>query len=217
MIEISNLSVSYGKNKILSGINWKIEDGSYNFLIGSNGSGKTTLIRVLLGLEKDYKGKILFDGKQINRDIVASNFGYIPQYSTIKKDFPITVEEIIRLECSLSNSHCPLDPGEHLSEIGIRKLLHKKMSDLSGGEMQKVLIAKGLVSEPKVLILDEPNNNLDKKSREFVSQLLYRWWKERGTTIIHITHDIHEVDNMGGIEIYSLINSKLERTYHEHI
>lgn len=208
-LKISNLNINLEGNTILEDIDWDISLGSYNLLLGGNGSGKSTLVKAILGLITPTKGTITYKGNPITSKIISQHFGYIPQFSTIKKDFPITVEEVIRLECNSSPKICDLEPTSHLKPLGLDKLFDKNVGDLSGGEMQKVLIARGLVTEPDILILDEPTNNLDSQSEKFILKFLAEYFAQGKKTIIHITHDKHEVPDIKGIREVMIRDGKL--------
>lgn len=208
-ISIKNLTIRREGRVILDNIDWVIEENSYTLLLGGNGSGKTTLVRTMLGLIQQSSGTIQYKDQPLQRELISSKFGYIPQYSTIKKNFPITVEEVIKLECNSSPNKCNIEPIQHLKPLGIDKLLGKNISDLSGGELQKVLIARGLVTEPEVLILDEPNNNLDSQSEAFILKFLKNYHSKGNKIIIHITHDRHEVPEIEGIQEVVIRDGKL--------
>lgn len=192
LLNIKNLEVSYNGRKVLKGINLDINVGERVYLLGGNGAGKSTLIKAILGLVKIDDGEILLGKEKLNQAIIASHFGYVPQYTELDRSFPISVEEIIKLECGFSNS-CPSGVSGHLKEFDAEFLLGRKLSDLSGGEFQKVLIARALVTDPDILLLDEPTNNLDQEALVNLSTLIDNFQNE-GKTVVIVTHD-HEVIN----------------------
>lgn len=208
-IELKNVSIFHDNKSIINDLSWEINTGSYNVLLGGNGAGKTTLTKTILGLHNSFSGEILIEGKKSSKELISKYFGYVPQYSNIKRDFPITVEEVIELECKTSNNVCSLKPKNHLEELGIAQLLNNIISDLSGGEIQKLLISRGLVTNPKILILDEPTNNLDKKSKNFLLRYIEKLNKNEGITIIHITHNASEIVDHGNINYCTLQDGKL--------
>lgn len=192
VIELKNVTASYGKNIVLKDINFSVYKGEQVFILGGNGSGKTTLIKTILGLVSQSNGEVRILGKKRNQQLIAENIGYVPQTTSGLRMFPISVAEVIKIECRLSD-HCPVGVVEHLNKFNAGNLADKKISDLSGGEFQKVLIARAFVTEPKILILDEPTNNLDMSSSMKLKEILAKY-KDEGNTIITISHDDDVVD-----------------------
>lgn len=201
VVKINNLSFSYNQNIVLNNISLNIQQGEYIGLIGSNGSGKSTLIKLILNILHPNKGEILLWDTPSLQFKKWNDIGYIPQkVNTFNRSFPATVEEIVALNL--------------YSEIGIFKFGNKKhrskvhnalekveMSDfkshpignLSGGQLQRVFIAKVLVNEPKLLILDEPTVGMDERSEEDIFALLKKFNKELLLTILMVTHDIERI------------------------
>lgn len=188
-IKVKNLKVNYGKYSILDNVNFEIYEGDLVYIFGANGSGKSTLIKTILGLISKSSGEIKIFEKNSSRDIIAQNFGYVPQYNNIDREFPISVEEVIDLECKVSSTKCSTNPKEHLELLGASHLLKKKLDELSGGEFQKVMIARALTSDPKILILDEPINNLDDKSQKDLMNFINLINSKENKTILLISHD----------------------------
>ena len=188
-IKLENVRFKYLNSIVFQNINLDINSGDYIFITGGNGSGKSTLIKLILGLIKPVSGVVTCTQK-----FIAQNVGYVSQSHNVDKDFPITVEELISLECDVSKRSCAISVKNHLALFNTENLSDKKISELSGGELQKVLICRALVTEPLVLILDEPTNNLDKEARNNLYNLL-RNLNKQGKTIIHITHSHFELDN----------------------
>ncbi|MBR3204386.1 metal ABC transporter ATP-binding protein [Candidatus Saccharibacteria bacterium] len=210
LLSVKNLNIVYDKNTIISSANFSIKKGDFVCVVGSNGSGKSTLIKTLLGLIFPASGKIIFD-----KTIKKHSIGYLPQESKIDQSFPATVLEIVlsgTLEKSSkkffykkSDKNCAEDC---LKNLNIEKLKTKCFSELSGGQKQKVLLARALASTSDLLFLDEPSNNLDYKSRkEFYS--LLKSLNENGLTIIMITHDI-DSDDLIGNKIISIKDGKVK-------
>ena len=209
-IKLEKVEFKYFNSTVLTNINLSINKGDYIFITGGNGSGKSTLIKLILGLIKPTKGLV----KKVSYKFVADNIGYVSQSHNIDKDFPITVKELILLECKVSKRTCALSPLIHLSRFNAEHLIDKKIAELSGGELQKVLICRALVTEPSFLILDEPTNNLDKEARKNLYHLL-RDLNNEGKTVIQVTHSHFELDNRYSKEIcLELIDGSLVNVNH---
>jgi len=188
-VEVKNLYFKYDKEWILENINFSLEDKKFMAIIGPNGGGKTTLIKLILGFLKPVQGEIKIYGKDTkeNRHII----GYVPQHTNFALDIPITVFDIV-LQGRLKKRKFFYDKldkekaKEVLKELEIYELRNKKIKDLSGGERQKVLIARALVSEPKILIMDEPTSAIDPKGQKEILDLIESF----KITRIVVSHDI---------------------------
>lgn len=196
-IQVNNISVNYGNTDALTEISFSIERGDFVGLAGPNGAGKTTLVKAILGLLPLSKGSIELFGESQKLFTAWGKIGYLPQKaSTINPLFPATVHEIVTLGL-LSEQKIPkrlskkdvVQTNTVLHELGIGHLKNRMFSELSGGQQQKVLLARALVSRPEVLIFDEPSTALDPESREAFFKMLERLNKEKGITILFITHD----------------------------
>ncbi len=190
-ISVQNLTVSYNAFKILDNISFEIYKNDLIFIIGGNGSGKSTLIKTIMGLKKEDKGIIKILGQNHSQKLVAEHISYLPQYTNLERNFPITVEEIIELECS-SKKSCPVGATGHLKDLQAEELINKRLDELSGGEFQKVLIARTLIRNSDILIFDEPTNNLDYKTHQIFKSILEKQLSQNKTIII-ITHNIDEI------------------------
>ena len=203
LIELKNLSLGYDKDVILKNINLSIEDNDFICIVGPNGSGKSTLVKGILGLIKPIKGKVIYNGLRQNY------IGYMPQETKVDSSFPASVFEIV-LSGTLNqykNIFYSKEQKEialkNLKILGIEKLKNKSFCDLSGGQRQKVLLARSLCATSKLLILDEPSNNLDSKSKNDLYKTIVDLNKNHNITIIMITHDLDH-DNLIGNKILSL-------------
>lgn len=207
-LKVYNLGVSFSGRKVLDDVNMEIPCGKLVYLLGANGSGKSTLIKAILGLIEPDEGAIEIMGKPASQEVVASNIGYVPQYSQIDRNFPISVEEMIELDC-VNSGNCRVGVRGHLKFLDIDHLQNRNLSELSGGEFQKVLIARAFVNDPEILILDEPINNLDHNSQDELIRLLQRINKEQKKTIIIISHD-HQIINADEDTVFFLSNCKVK-------
>ncbi len=198
LLSVKKLRLGYGKQTVLRDISFDVQDGDFIAVVGANGCGKSTLIRALLGLIQPQSGSINF-GCHLNH----THIGYLPQEMRHVANFPATVEEIV-LSGTLGRLKLKpcYGPAEHqtvkdcLKALGISKLLKQSFADLSGGQKQKVLLARALAASSELLVLDEPSNNLDYESREDFYQTLKKL-NGQGLTIIMITHDLDAQDLIG--------------------
>jgi zinc transport system ATP-binding protein len=195
-IEIKNLSFFYEKTAVLHDVNLIVEEGEFVGVFGPNGGGKTTLLKLLMGFLKPKQGSISLFGQPPQQG--RSCVGYVPQSIRIDRQFPITVEEVVQMGC-LSK----LNPWGVLSSASKQKALQAlsmvKMEDkqgssfgsLSGGQMQRVLIARALVSDPKILFLDEPTASVDPAAECDILSLLSSL--QKSMTIVMVTHDLQTI------------------------
>ncbi len=204
LIDIKNLSLGYDGNIVLKNVNLKIEENDFICVVGPNGSGKSTLIKGILGLIKPISGTITFNN-------LKQNFiGYMPQETKVDSNFPASVLEIV-LSGTLNKKKMSLFYTKedkklaikNLKILGIESLKNKHFSELSGGQRQKVLLVRSLCATSKLLILDEPSNNLDSKSKKNLYDILTNLNKNYNITIIMITHDLDH-NNLIGNKILSL-------------
>jgi len=189
IIAVKNLSVEYAKTLVFRKINFEILAGDFICLVGCNGAGKTTLIKTILGLIEPSAGSVEFLGMS------RKEIGYISQETVITSNFPATVEEIVLsglLNQKRGIFYTKSDKEkceEALAKFGMKKMLKKHFAELSGGQRQKIWLARAVVATKKLLILDEPGNNLDSKSKkELYAELLKL--NAQGITVVMITHDL---------------------------
>lgn len=192
-ISVDKLNVRFGRDLILKDVNVQIDDGELVYFFGANGSGKTTFVKSILGLN-EFSGEIKIFGDKNTKKKVSKHCGYVPQYVHIDRSFPINVGEMLELECGLS-PHCSINVKEHLNFIDAEHLIDRKIGNLSGGELQKVLIARALASTPDIIIMDEPINNLDEAAQHDLIDFIKKLNKEHGKTIIVISHDFNIIEH----------------------
>lgn len=198
-LEISDLDVNYGQVKALEKVNLIVKEKDFLAIMGPNGGGKSTLFKAILDLVpiKAGKVKVFDDNPRKNRHLI----GYVPQFSTVDKEFPITVLEVVllgSLKPGLSFFHSfKLEEKERarniLEKVGLGELFDRKISQLSGGQFQKMLIARALMTEPKILLLDEPTASVDAKSSQDIFTLLGELNKE--ITIVMVTHNVMAISS----------------------
>jgi zinc transport system ATP-binding protein len=193
-VQIENVSFSYGNQTVLSNVFLNIKRGDFTAIIGPNGGGKTTLIKLILGILKPNSGKILLfsDIPQKARKMA----GYIPQEPSSNKSFPISVLDVVLMGL-LSKSRLlkPFTKKDKeramavLNELKILELYNKNIGELSGGQRQKVFLARAIISNPQILFLDEPTSSIDPVSQDEIYEYLKNL-NNNGITIVIITHNI---------------------------
>jgi len=198
IFDVKDLNFNVREQHILSNISLEIFEGEYIAIIGPNGGGKTTLIRILLGLEKPSSGKVKIFGKSVKSFNAWNKIGYVPQRaSLVDENFPATVEDIVSMgrvaKRSLFSSKSQEDKHaveDAMLKMDVLNLKDKMVGTLSGGQRQRVMIARALSSNPKILILDEPNTGVDMVSQQRFYTLLSKLNTQEKITILFITHDI---------------------------
>ena len=198
LLELKNLTKSFGTNQVLKGIDMKIEEGEFITLLGSSGCGKTTTLRIIAGLEEPDEGQVLLNGTDItalepnHRDIntVFQNYALFP-YMNVEKN----ISYGLRLK-KVPKEEIKKHVEEMLSMVQLEGYGKRKPEELSGGQKQRVAIARAVINRPGVLLLDEPLGALDLKLRRQMQSELKNLQKKLGITFIYITHDQEEAINM---------------------
>jgi len=205
-----NITVKYGPTVALKDISFELSAQDYIGLAGPNGAGKTSFVKMLLGLIPIQKGELTLFGKEIKDFRQWNRIGYLPQnYTSYNRLFPATVEEIVGLGL-LSQKSWPKHfekkdkqrINDALEKLMITDFKKRYIGDLSGGEQQRVFLARCLVSEPELLILDEPSTALDPSVRETFFTMLHQIYEEKKITIILITHDTAQIGHYARTLLY---------------
>lgn len=194
ILEVKSLTSSYNSFKAIEDVNFKVKEKEYICIVGENGSGKSTLIKTIVGLQPKDKGTI-------NLKLKQDQISYLSQASLKDLTFPATVKEII-LSGTQKHKKSPFYTKEDKEEVnkvcqllGITDLLNKRIGSLSGGQGQRVMLARALCKHPKLLILDEPCSGLDSNISKELYKILSDLNKNQGITIIMVTHDLNEIKN----------------------
>jgi phospholipid/cholesterol/gamma-HCH transport system ATP-binding protein len=205
MIEIKNIEKSFGENKVLKNVNMTFKKGQTNLIIGESGSGKTTLIKILIGLHKNYSGKVLFDGSNVSEmnkkelKKLRQDIGMLFQGGALY-DY-MSVEENIIFPLSLFTDKSEKEKMERvnfcLERVNLKGKNNLMPSELSGGMKKRVAIARAIVMQPKYLFCDEPNSGLDPKTAILIDDLIMEITKEYNITTIVNTHDMNSVMQIG--------------------
>jgi len=196
--ELENVCVEYGTERVLDTVSLRIARGDFLGIIGPNGSGKTTLLRVLLGLLHPRSGQVRLFGTEIGAFREWHRIGYVPQKAVaFESKFPASVLEVARSgRCGRVGLGRPFDARDRqaalaaLDTVGMASSRDQLIGRLSAGQQQRVFIARALASAPDLLVLDEPTVGVDLDAQEQFYSLLRRLNRERGTTLILVSHDI---------------------------
>ncbi len=210
VISIEKLSYSYNSIEVLSGISCDMEQGDYIGLVGPNGSGKSTLIRLMLGLLVPSSGNVRLYGRDASEMKYRERIGYLPQkMSFFNPYFPSSVREVVTMGL-LSKKRFPkrFDAADEqkidrtMEMLNISDIRHKMIGGLSGGQQQRVFIARALVNEPELLFLDEPTTALDPETRESFFEILSTLNRQKGVTVVLVTHDIGTIGKYASRLLY---------------
>lgn len=210
IIEIRNLSFSYNRQKVLTNIDLDVTAGDFMAMIGPNGGGKTTLIKLMLGLHSADSGTIRVFGKSPRE--VSHRIGYVPQNVHINKEFPISVLDVV-LMGTLNpgrrwSRHSRSDreaAGNALVKVDMAPFQNRRIGELSGGQLQRVFVARALVSKPQLLFLDEPTASIDTKGQRDFYGLLEELNED--ITIIVVSHDLMVVSEY--VRSVACVNQRL--------
>lgn len=201
MIQIQDLQFRISGKSILEDINLEIPDGVFAAIIGPNGAGKSTLIKLIMGLLDIQEGKITIDNIPQHEWLKHSGFGYLPQREEFDRAFPATALDIVLMgiagsiprgrRCTAEHRHKALSA---MQDCGIFEKANNRIGSLSGGEFQRVMLARAILSDSKYLILDEPEAGIDRVGVSSFFELL-KMLNDKGKTIITISHDLHTLSD----------------------
>ncbi|MRN41358.1 MAG: ATP-binding cassette domain-containing protein [Nitrosopumilales archaeon] len=203
-VSVKNLTYTYKvsstsfSSNVLDNISFSVNKGDLLGVIGPNGAGKTTLFSCMLGLFKDYQGEVRIFGHDIrkNNNLILQSIGYIPQQKSIEQGFPATVQEIVSLGLIGKKNGSKEKVDSALEMVDLSGQNHRRIGELSGGQQQRVLIAKALVSEPKLLILDEPTTSVDVETQNKFYTLVKNLNLKNNLSIIWASHDLDAVNKI---------------------
>ena len=190
ILEVKNLTVKSDNQKILDNISFELEEKDFLGIIGPNGAGKSTLLKAILGLI-DYEGEIKYKGGDIKNYFYE--ISYVPQKFEFDKTVPITVDEFL----NLTKFKITEEEKNHiLKETGVYSYLYKKLGEISGGELQRVLIAKALIDKPKLLLMDEPLAGIDIEGAKKFANLLEHLYYQHEICIILVSHELSIIHHL---------------------
>jgi zinc transport system ATP-binding protein len=227
ILEIQDVSFSYGDNEVLKNINLIIHKGDYLGLVGGNGAGKTTLLKIILGLLKPDRGVIKFFGQDINNFKDWSKIGYVPQKATnFDTNFPSTAEEVVLMGrfgkrglFHRINDEDRKKAQEALKHVDMWEHRDQLVGDLSGGQQQRIFIARALAGNPEIIFLDEPTVGVEKDIKDEFYKLLRKLNEELHLTVVLVTHDIesmaHEAMHIACIDRTLVFHNSVDKFFQE--
>ncbi len=218
LIRLKHISAGYDHKTVLEDINLTVLEHDFLGIIGPNGGGKTTLVKLILGLLSPISGTIHF--YQEGKEVSEISMGYLPQYTTIDKKFPISVYDVVLSGLNKQKSLFKPFTKEHhertravIARMGLEGLEQRPIGQLSGGQLQRALLGRALVSQPQVLILDEPNTYIDKRFEKHLYELLKEINQEHA--IILVSHDINTV--LHNAKTVACVNHTLDYRSHTEV
>jgi len=211
LFEMYSLSASYGANLVLQDVNFKVNENDFIGVIGPNGGGKTTLLRVILGLVKPVTGRMVFNNELLN----GNSIGYLPQMSTGDINYPVTVTDIIlsglmirKGIISRMSASDKKKADNVIDELGLSGMSESTLNELSGGQIQRVLLARAIIGNPRLLLLDEPGNFVDTTfENDFYEKLKDL---NKRMAILMVSHDVGTISSH--IKSFACVNRSLH--YH---
>lgn len=227
MIEVKDITKFYGSGEssfqVLKGISLKIEDEDFVVILGASGSGKSTFLNVVSGLERPEGGKVLYSGKDItvlsDRELTEfrrENIGFIFQQYYLLQN--MNVEKNVKMGADLAGNR---EYKKVIEAVGLGEKLHKYPSELSGGEQQRVSVARALAKKPKYLFLDEPTGALDEETGRQVLNYICGLQKEYGFTVIMVTHNLNIAEMAGTVirmnsgRVAEIYKNQVQKTAYE--
>jgi zinc transport system ATP-binding protein len=210
LVEVRGVTFGYGRELVRDHVDLDIQPRDFLAIIGPNGGGKTTLLKVMLGLLRPWSGEVVYHLP--SGPDCRGRLGYVPQFSTFDKDFPLRVSDMVLMgrlgSRGLLRPYSRADRAaaeEALDRLGLRGIARAHVAEISGGQLQRVLIARALVASPDILFLDEPTASIDAESRETLRGLLEDL--NRTIPIVVVTHDVTSIATM--VRRIACINRRL--------
>jgi len=193
LLEINHLTVKYGNNTAIWDLSLIIQEGIYVAILGPNGSGKSTLLKAILGLIQPTNGEIKIFGKSI-KEIDPKLIGYVPQIKTLDKSFPALAIELVLSGLSKNwvfrtSKKDKIQALKILEQLNSIDIAYRHLSELSGGQLQKIYLARSLVRNPKILLLDEPATGVDFVCETNFNAILNEYAEQNKISILMVTHD----------------------------
>lgn len=209
IITLTDISITRENKRILTDVNLSVNRGDFMAVTGPNGGGKTTLMRLMLRLLRPTSGKVIyFDGE--GRETANLSIGYLPQKNMIDSKFPITVSEVVELgippSMHLGKAQRREAVAEKVELVGLTDYADASIGTLSGGQLQRALMARAIISKPELLVLDEPLSYLDRKYEQRIYDIVAAMAGD--TTIVLVSHDMSRIAEMANRHI--IVDHKVE-------
>lgn len=213
IISLRDISQRWDQRTVLSDINFDVNRGDFIAITGPNGGGKTTLLRIILKLLKPTCGSVTYihDGSPTD----SLSIGYLPQKNMIDSKFPITVEEVVAsglLGDNIPKSEASERINETVKLMGLERHANKSIGTLSGGQLQRALLGRAIISQPRLLVLDEPLSYVDKQFEHYIYNLVDELSKS--TTILLVSHEMSTIAGMANRHL--IINGTLHECHSPH-
>jgi ABC-type antimicrobial peptide transport system, ATPase component len=197
MIELENITRSFGSLQVLKGISLKVNKGEIISITGPSGAGKTTLLQIMGSLDKPDSGRVLYDGRDITAmgekelsSFRGSHIGFVFQFHQLLPEFTAKENIMIPMLIAGKNMHDASSRAcELLEMLGLKERAEHKPSELSGGEKQRIAVARALANKPDVILADEPSGSLDTKNKDDLHNLFFKLRDLLGQTFVIVTHD----------------------------
>ena len=197
MIELDNITRSFGSLQVLKGISLKVDKGEIISITGPSGAGKTTLLQIMGSLDKPDTGRVLYDGRDITTmgekelsSFRGSHIGFVFQFHQLLPEFTAKENIMIPMLIAAKNMHDAASRASELLEmLGLKDRSEHKPSELSGGEKQRIAVARALANKPDVILADEPSGSLDTRNKEELHNLFFKLRDMLGQTFVIVTHD----------------------------
>lgn len=198
LVRFEDVGLGYGRERVLEDLTFTLYEGDFLGLVGPNGAGKSTILKALLGIMTPRRGRIVYE-KTLHEGL---ELGYVPQRHTVDEIFPLTVREIVGM-ARYRDAGVLRRPGREarraversLVALGIENLAGRRFGALSGGQRQRTLIARALATGANCLVLDEPTDGMDLASQHAILELIARLHRDRGLTVLFVSHLLNEVAN----------------------
>ncbi|MDO5725577.1 MAG: metal ABC transporter ATP-binding protein [Tissierellia bacterium] len=218
-IEVKNLNFGYTQDLVLKNLNFEVDEGELVTVVGVNGSGKSTLMKVMLGELKPLSGTVRLMGKDPMTMSSFKEVGYVPQSNVVNQiAFPITCIELVVLNLYEDFGLIKIPKKKHkqkaidiLKRLDLEEYINVPFNELSGGLQQRVMIARAMVNDPSILILDEPTAGVDDKSKGMFFDLIEKLNEEFNISIVLVTHELDLVrEHLNLDNIYRIVNGELK-------
>ncbi len=214
MIELDHVWMQWERRTALRDVSLAVDEGDFLAITGPNGGGKTTLLRIILKLLTPTQGRVIF--REGGKEVKELSIGYLPQKNMIDQRFPISVEEVVAsgllADKNLSKEACRERVEEIIRMVGLEEHVRQSIGNLSGGQLQRALLGRAIISRPRVLVLDEPLSYVDKRFEgriyEIVSEL------SKHTTILLVSHEMSTISTMANRHL--IVDQQLHECHASH-